>query len=110
METARPHPKPYSPLLAECLKTLREREADLHARGILHAGVFGSVARGEERENSDIDVVVEVKSGIGFGTIGLMNLKEELTHVFARDVDIIDRRGLKSPKHDCILEDIILAF
>ena len=67
METARPYPKPYSPLLAECLKTLREREADLHARGILHAGVFGSVARGEERENSDIDVVVATCNRKGSG-------------------------------------------
>ena len=53
---------PPSPLLERCLATLREREHEheLRVQGVLHAGVFGSVARGEDHERSDIDVMVEL--------------------------------------------------
>jgi len=39
----------------DALATLRRYEADMRARGIRHAGVFGSVARGDNRSNSDLD-------------------------------------------------------
>lgn len=73
---------------------LRKRESELHARGILHAGIFGSVARGTDQADSDIDVVVEIQSGIGFGTLGLIRLEEELGRLFDRPVDVTDFGGL----------------
>jgi hypothetical protein len=51
---------PETPTLARVLATLRREESDLRRRGILHAGVFGSVARGEDTSSSDIDILVEV--------------------------------------------------
>lgn len=47
-------------MLTKCLETLRERESELRARGVLHAAIFGSVARGEDDEKSDVDVIVQV--------------------------------------------------
>ena len=38
---------------------LKGAEAELKARGVVHAALFGSVARGEDRPDSDIDVMVE---------------------------------------------------
>lgn len=76
-------------MLERCLALLREREAELHTQGVLHAGIFGSVARGTNRPDSDI---------------------EEFEKFFGREVDGTDFGGLKSPKHDCILEDILAAF
>jgi predicted nucleotidyltransferase len=101
---------PRSPLLEHCLTVLREHRADLHARGVLHAGVFGSVARGTDKANSDIDVVVEIDYGKSFGTVGLIKLEEDLRNIFGRPVDVVSLGGLKSPKHDRILEDIVPAF
>jgi predicted nucleotidyltransferase len=45
---------------SEALETLRRSEADLRARGIRRAAVFGSVARGDGRPDSDIDILVEI--------------------------------------------------
>jgi predicted nucleotidyltransferase len=42
------------------LETLRAHETELRLLGVAHAAVFGSVARGEERAESDIDVLVEL--------------------------------------------------
>jgi uncharacterized protein len=44
----------------EALETLRRSEPDLRARGVRRAAVFGSVARGESRPDSDIDIMVEI--------------------------------------------------
>jgi predicted nucleotidyltransferase len=44
----------------EVIRRLKEREPDLRARGVVHAALFGSVARGEERPDSDIDIMVKI--------------------------------------------------
>ena len=44
----------------DIVEKLREREADLRARGGAHAALFGSVARGDDRPDSDIDIWVEI--------------------------------------------------
>ncbi len=46
--------------LDEALSRLRAHADELRGRGVLHAAVFGSVARGEAREDSDVDVLIEL--------------------------------------------------
>lgn len=99
-----------SPLLSQCLATLRKRESDLRSRGVLHAGIFGSVARGDNDETSDVDVIVQLNYKIFPGFSGIFDLEEEFSREFGRKVDVITMGGLKSPKHDHILREMILAF
>lgn len=42
------------------IATLRSAEAELRARGVAHAALFGSMARGEQRPDSDIDIMVDI--------------------------------------------------
>ncbi|HKI14078.1 MAG TPA: nucleotidyltransferase domain-containing protein, partial [Roseiarcus sp.] len=51
----------------EALQKLKEAEADLRAQGVAHAALFGSVARGENRPDSDIDIMVEIAPQIRIG-------------------------------------------
>src|SRR5271170_1332046 len=51
----------------EILDRLRENEAALRAQGVAHAALFGSVARGEARPDSDIDIMVEIAPEIPIG-------------------------------------------
>ncbi len=46
--------------LAQALATLRANRSMLESMGVVHAGVFGSVARGEAGKESDLDIVVEL--------------------------------------------------
>ncbi len=97
-------------LLETCLLTLRNRESELKRRGVLHAAIFGSVARRQDAADSDIDVAVEVQSGIGFGTSGLLDLERELSDVFGRRTEVFSLGGFKPTKHREIYRDLIWAF
>jgi predicted nucleotidyltransferase len=102
---------PYrSPLLAKCLEMLRAREAELHARGVVHAAILGSVARGEDDEKSDVDVIVQVDPKVFPDFAALFDLEEEFSRDLGRSVDVVPMGGLKSPKHDRIRKEMVFAF
>jgi hypothetical protein len=63
------------------------------AHGARSMHVFGSVARGEERAESDIDFLVELEPGRSL--LDLIGLKQDLEQVFGRDVDVFTRASLK---------------
>lgn len=56
---------------------------------IVKLGLFGSVIRGEVKEDSDIDIVVELEKPRMFDMVGI---KQELEEAFARSVDIVRLR------------------
>ena len=77
----------------DILATLREQHEVLSRRYPIHRmALFGSWARGEARENSDIDVLVEVDPSIG---LRFVELGEELERVLGRPVDLVSRRAIK---------------
>ena len=68
------------------LKILREHKKDLVGRyGITKLGMFGSVARDEAVDGSDVDVVVEMAPDM----LARASLKEELEALFSAKVDIV---------------------
>lgn len=66
------------------LKAYKEQFAEKY--GIEQLGLFGSVARGEQDEKSDIDVFIKLKSPSFFKCFGI---QEELRKLFKRKVDLI---------------------
>lgn len=56
---------------------------------ITHMGIFGSVARGEQTENSDVDVYLETSKPNMFA---LVHIKEDLQSLFGCNVDIVRLR------------------
>ncbi|HEY0393040.1 MAG TPA: nucleotidyltransferase domain-containing protein [Candidatus Elarobacter sp.] len=99
-----------SPLLSHSLVALREREAWLRAIGVVHAAVFGSVARGDDGPASDIDVLVDIATGAPVGTPEMLRIEAELAEALGRSVDVVSRGGLRSPRHDHILKELVPAF
>ena len=57
--------------------------------GISRIGIFGSVARGEHTEESDVDICVDLKSPSLFN---LVHIKEELRQLFGCEVDVVRMR------------------
>lgn len=93
------HPEVLMDAAAPVLTTLA---AEL---GYSRLAVFGSVARGESRIDSDIDLVVEAPPGTSsFGFIGFKRLVEE---VLGREVDLVEYGGLKPGLDDDILREAV---
>ena len=74
----------------EVLAVLRQHKAEFAARyGVTGLGVFGSVARDEAREESDVDVVITMRQPKLFFMVHIKDALEEALH---RPVDVVDYR------------------
>jgi|ERR1700744_3781049 predicted nucleotidyltransferase len=92
------------------LATLRLNETALRSRGIAHAALFGSVARGDNRPDSDIDILVEFDPAARVTIFDYVAIKEYVAGLFEGPVDVIDREGLKPHLRSSSDRDAIYAF
>jgi predicted nucleotidyltransferase len=79
----------------DVIAVLKSRESDLRARGVSHAALFGSVARGEARPDSDVDILVDLDPAIVATIYDYAGVKAFVTELFAGGVDVIDRAAMK---------------
>ncbi len=59
--------------------------------------LFGSVLRKDFRPESDVDVLLSFHDGAQWGLFEFVDMKEELEKIFGREVDIIEKEGIKNP-------------
>jgi predicted nucleotidyltransferase len=91
------------------LEILRRSEPDLRARGVRHAALFGSVARGDARPDSDLDIMIEVDPEAAIGVHEYVDLKAYIAGLFDMPVDVVSRETLK-PHIRPATADAIYAF
>jgi len=96
--------------LDNVLEKLRTHERELRRLGVSHAAVFGSVARGEARSDSDIDVLVELNRDRPLGIFEYARLKLYINEILNGAGDVVNRRTLKPLLRDGILRDAVHAF
>lgn len=94
------HPETLLAAAGPILKTM----ADEH--GYVNLAVFGSVARGEARLNSDIDLLVEAPEGTS--TFGFIRFKQLIEQVLGREIDLVDYGGLAPGLDDDIRREAVL--
>ena len=94
----------------QIIARLRENEGPLRERGIRHAALFGSCARGEERPDSDIDIMIEVDPAARIGVYEYVAIKDYIAGLFDTRVDVVRHDRLKSYVGPAAAEDAIYAF
>jgi predicted nucleotidyltransferase len=94
----------------EVLETLRQNEPALRARGVLHAALFGSVARGTNGPDSDIDILIDIAPNAVSDIYTYVGLKNYIAELFTGPVDVIDRGALKPHVRPPAEADAIYAF
>src|SRR5215470_1651918 len=77
----------------EIIARLRQHEADLKRLGVEHLYLFGSMARGDATEDSDIDLFFDYEKG-KLGLFELMDVKAFTTSILGRTTDIMTRDSL----------------
>lgn len=94
------HPEKLMQAVAPVLRRLAEDA------GYGRLAVFGSVARGEARGDSDIDLVAETPEGAS--SFEFIRFKQLLERVLGRQVDLVDYGGLRPKLDDDIRRDAVL--
>jgi predicted nucleotidyltransferase len=94
----------------DIIARLKEAEPALRARGIRHVALFGSVARGEERPDSDIDILVDLDPQMHLTIYDYVGIKEYVSDLFGGPVDVISRGGLKPFIRPRVTAEAIYAF
>lgn len=78
---------------SEVLQRLAAHKDDLIRMGVKTLAVFGSVARNEARQDSDVDILVEFQGPATFN--GYMDLKFFLEDLLGRPVDLVTRKSVR---------------
>ncbi len=94
----------------DALKTLKRSEPALRARGVRRAALFGSVARGDNRPDSDIDILVEIDPEAHITVLDYAGLKEFIASLFDGPVDVVNRDSLKPYVRPAATADAVYAF
>ena len=71
--------------------------------GVRRIGLFGSFAKGEQREDSDIDILIEFEKPIG---LKFVELAEYLEKVLGRGIDVLTPAGIKGIRIKKIAQEI----
>jgi len=89
----------------EILRKLRKNKNKIEGFGVKRIGIFGSFVRGEAKEKSDIDVVVEFERGKATfkNVAGLVDFLEEL---FGKEIDLLTPDGIESIRIKHVKEEI----
>jgi predicted nucleotidyltransferase len=92
------------------LRILHEEAPRLRALGITRLSLFGSMAGGEARAKSDIDLLIETESAAKLGLFDLFDLREELGRRFDRPVSFAFRSQMRPWLQEWIEEDRIEIY
>jgi predicted nucleotidyltransferase len=94
----------------DIIERLRQNERALRARGVMHAALFGSRARGDQRPDSDTDIMIEIDPEAHVSVYDYVGVKDYIASLFEWRVDVVSRDGLKPYVRPAATADAIYAF
>jgi predicted nucleotidyltransferase len=94
----------------QIIEKLRANAPALKAEGVTGLAIFGSRARGDAREDSDLDVLVEVDNNAPFSLLDLIGVEHLITDVTGIRAQAEMRRSLEPRFAQRIADDVIEVF
>lgn len=77
---------------------------------IIELGIFGSYVRGEQTEDSDVDILVEFDPSYQFGLLTYCHIENQISDTLGKKVDLVMKRALKPYIGKRILEEVIYLW
>ena len=93
----------------DALRILAAHREELTTMGVRELSIFGSVARDEAGDGSDVDVLVDYEPGIRLSYFRLFDLQERLEKLLGAKVDLVTVGGLRHGLREGILAEAIHA-
>jgi len=94
----------------EVISKLRAHEAELKAAGILRLAIFGSVARGDNSPESDVDLLAEFDKTKHYTLLTMGRIEGRLADLLGTRVDLSSPEWLKESVKKQVLREAFLAF
>ena len=93
----------------EEIREILQRHKDYLAAeyGVTIIGVFGSYVRGEQRRDSDVDILIELERPPRISLIGLVELEHYLSDILGIKVDLAIKRNLRRRIGERILREVV---
>jgi len=96
--------------LQKALAILRANEPRLRAKGVVHAAIFGSLARGEARSDSDVDVMVDLDPDRRLSLFDFASIRGDLEDMLRVRVDLSQAKALKRFVKEQAMSEKVDAF
>lgn len=96
------------PSLGATIKRLRENRDPLIKKGLLNIAVFGSVARGDEKPGSDIDLMIKVPEDMN--AFRLAGIQSDLQEILGAGVEIVTLKEFNSSFDQSVQKDVVIAY
>ena len=99
--------------IGKIIEKLKLIKSKLEKEGFIIEGIFGSYARNQADENSDLDILYDVNNEFikkygGFGSFGrISEIKTELQNEFGVNIDLVVKTGLTRTGKKYILKDVV---
>ena len=94
--------------LDEIKKNLELHKEELKQRyGIKELGIFGSYVRGEERKDSDLDLLAEFEDGAKIGLLEFIRVENYLSDLLGVKVELVEKSALKPRIGRLIMKEVV---
>ena len=105
------HAEAEPPRLAEVIAKLRAHAPELRKRGVEHLYIFGSVARGDARVDSDVDVAIDVDpANERFSLLDVVGIQQQAEELLGRRVDLGMRSSLRASLEEDFERNSVQVF
>ncbi|MBA7545589.1 hypothetical protein ES705_37958 [subsurface metagenome] len=95
-------------IVEEIKKILRTHKEELREKyGIEEIGIFGSYVRGEQKEDSDIDILIEFKPDARISLLDFVELENYISDLLEVKVDLVEKSALKPRIGKHILKEVV---
>ncbi len=92
--------------LTRIIDTLRQHKEKMRKKyGVKSIGIFGSYVRGEQREDSDLDILIEFERPVDF--FEFLELEEYLENILKVKVDLVLKKTLKPEIAKYVLNEVV---
>lgn len=89
----------------QAIAILKANAGELRARGVARLALFGSTLRGDARDDSDVDILVDLAPESELSLIDFADLRLRLSDLLGRNVDLVLRHKLKPYLREAILAE-----